>query len=147
MSDFSAFLAQNKIKHEDVKYIASYNFVDKNGKPMEWTLRGISSAKDDAIRKSCTKQVQVKVAGRTNSNQFRAELDSSAYMNKLITATIIFPDLNNKEIQDSYGVMGAEELLLAMLSPGEYADLANKVTEVNGFETGDINNLVDDAKK
>ena len=146
MSDFSMFLAQNKIKHEDVKYVASNNFVDKKGNGVEWILRGISSAKDDAIRKSCTKQVQVKVAGRTNSNQYRAELDTSAYMSKLVTATVVFPDLHNKELQDSYGVMGAEDLLLAMLSPGEYADLANKVTEVNGFETGDINSLVDDAK-
>lgn len=141
MSDFSAFLAQNKLKHENIKYVASKDFVDKHGKPMEWELKRIDSDVDESLRKACTRQI--KVAGRANA--FRSEMDSNAYITKLAVASIVFPDLNNKELQDSYGVMGADALLKKMLAPGEYADLCTKVTEVNGFET-DMNDLVDEAK-
>lgn len=141
MSDFSAFLAQNKLKHENIKYVASKDFVDKQGKPMEWELKRIDSDEDERLRKSCMRQI--KVAGRTN--QFRSEMDSNTYIAKLAATSIVFPDLNNKELQDSYGVMGAEALLKKMLAPGEYADLCTKVTEVNGFDS-DINDLVEEAK-
>ena len=43
MSDFSAFMAQNKIKRENVKFVASKGFVDKDGKPIEWELRQIGN--------------------------------------------------------------------------------------------------------
>lgn len=33
-----------------------------------------------------------------------------------------FPDLNDKDLQDSYGVMGADSLLKAMLTPGSTPD-------------------------
>lgn len=140
MLDFSAFLAQNKIKSENVKYVASKNFVS-NGEPMEWEIQCIDCDKDEALRKACTKQI--KVMGK--SNQYRSELDTNAYIAQLCAHSIVFPDLNNKELQDSYGVMGAPALLKKMLTPGEFADLAGKVSEVNGFDTG-LGELVDEAK-
>jgi hypothetical protein len=141
MSDFSAFLAQNKIKHENVKYVASKDFVDKQGKPLEWELKRIDSDTDESIRRSCMRQI--KVVGK--ANQFRSEMDTTSYITKLTVATIVFPDLNNKELQDSYGVMGADALIKKMLAPGEYADLCAKVSEVNGFDT-DMNDMVEEAK-
>ena len=140
MADFSAFLAQNKIKKDNVKFVASKAFV-QDGKPLEWEIRALTSKEDDALRKMCTKQI--KVMGK--SNVYRTEMDAPTYIGKLAAACTVFPDLNNKELQDSYGVMGADELLKAMLSPGEYAEYCNKVSEVNDF---DISNdeLVAEAK-
>ena len=147
MADFSAFLAQNKIKKDNVKFVASEGFTDNcksvkdGGKPLEWEIRALTSKEDDALRKMCTKQI--KVMGK--SNVYRTEMDAPTYIGKLAAACTVFPDLNNKELQDSYGVMGADELLKAMLSPGEYAEYCNKVSEVNDF---DISNdeLVAEAK-
>ena len=141
MSDFSAFMAQNKIKRENVKYVASKSFVDENGEPIEWELRQIGNKEDDALRKSCTRQV--KVVGKANMT--RQELDSGLYMGKLAAACTVYPDLNNKELQDSYGVMGSDDLLKAMLSAGEYAEYCNKVSEVNDFDI-DLNDRVEEAK-
>ncbi|MNN89462.1 Phage XkdN-like protein [compost metagenome] len=56
-----------------------------------------------------------------------------------------FPDLKNAELQKSYGVMGAEALLHKMLLPGEYANLVQKVQELNGFDA-DMNELVEEVK-
>lgn len=141
MSDFSAFMAQNKIKRENVKFVASKNFVDKDGKPLEWELRQIGNKEDDALKKSCTRQV--KVIGK--GNMTRQELDSGLYMGKLAAACTVYPDLNNKELQDSYGVMGSDDLLKAMLSAGEYAEYCNKISEVNDFDI-DLNDRVEEAK-
>lgn len=139
-ADFSAFLAQNKIKKENVKFVASKAFV-QDGKPLEWEIRALTSKEDDALRKQSTKQV--KVMGK--SGVYRTEMDAATYIGKLAATCTVFPDLNNKELQDSYGVMGADELLKAMLSPGEYAEYCNKVSEVNDFDV-DNAELVKEAK-
>lgn len=139
MSDLTAFLAQNKIKHENVKYVASKDFIGKDGKPVEWELQRIDAEVDDSIRRSCMRQV------KRNGRAISTELDTTSYVTKLCVASIVFPDLNNKELQDSYKVMGGDALLKKMLSVGEYADLSAKVTEINGFDTN-TEELVEEAK-
>ena len=52
--------------------------------------------------------------------------------------------MQDKELQDSYGVMSAEELISTMLTPGEFEDYATAVMKANGFD--DEENLVEEAK-
>lgn len=141
MSDFSAFLAQNKVKQENVKFAVSKNFIGADGKPIEWELRPITADEDDAIRRAATRKV--KVAGR--SNAYTQEMDANSYLSKLTATSVVFPDLKNAELQNSYGVMGEEALLKAMLTGGEFINLSSKVSEINGFDT-DVNDLVEEAK-
>ena len=141
MSDFSAFLAQNKVKQENVKFAVSKNFIGADGKPIEWELRPITADEDDAIRRAATRKV--KVAGR--SNAYTQEMDANTYLAKLTATSVVFPDLKNAELQNSYGVMGEEALLKAMLTGGEFINLSSKVSEINGFDT-DVNDLVEEAK-
>lgn len=140
MSNFSAFLAQNKIKSENIKFVVSKNFVE-NGKPIEWELRTLGADEDEALRRDSTHKVAV--PGR--KGVYNAELDSNKYLAKMVAASIVYPNLNDKELQDSYKVMGAEALLKAMLSAGEYITLSSKVAEINGFDTTQ-DELVDEAK-
>lgn len=141
MSDLSFFFSENAIKEENVKYIASKRFQDKEGKTVEWELCCISSKEDEDIRKSCTKRVPVPGL----RGQFRTETDGNMYLGKLAARCIVFPNLNDAELQNSYGVMGADNLLKVMLKSGEYADLIMKVQEINGFNT-DMEELVEEAK-
>lgn len=140
MSDFSVFMAGNAIKDENVKYVASKRFVVK-GKPVEWEIKAISSEQDEAIRKECTKRVPI-VGKRGQYNQ---ETDTDKYIGKMCVACTVYPDLNNAELQDSYGVKGADALLKTMLKPGEYTEYKAKVMEVNGFDMS-MEELVDEAK-
>ena len=57
----------------------------------------------------------------------------------------MFPNLKDKELQDSYGVMGDDKLLKTMLTAGEYANYLEKVQEVNGFDVP-MDELVEEAK-
>ena len=140
MSDFKEFMAGNAIKDENVKYVASKRFV-KNNKPIEWEIQAIDSDKDEAIRKECTKRVPI-VGKRGQYNQ---ETDTDKYIGKLCVASTVYPNLNDTELQDSYGVKGADALLKKMLKAGEYTEYKAKVMEVNGYDMS-MEELVDEAK-
>jgi hypothetical protein len=137
----SAFLSQNAVKVENVKYAASKRFLDENKKPIEWEICGITSEEDEVLRKSCTRRVPV--PGK--KNQFVPETDYPKYLGKLAAKCTVFPSLHDAELQNSYGVMGDDALLKKMLTPGEYTDYLTKVQEVNGFEVP-MEDLVEEAK-
>ena len=137
----TAFLAENAFAVENVKFAASKRFMGDDGKPMLWEIKTITGTEDEALRKSCAKRVPI--PGK--KNQYQKETDYDMYLGKLAVACTVFPDLNNKELQDSYKVMGADVLLKTMLTPGEYADYVQKVQEVCGFDTS-LQDEVDEAK-
>lgn len=141
MSNLSAFLKQNAVKEENVKFAPSKRFVDDKGKPMEWEIKSITSDEDEAIRRACTKKVPI--FGK--KGQFTQETDYTAYVGKMAAACTVFPNLNDAELQNSYGAMGADALLKTMLKAGEYADYLAKVQQINGFDQT-MEDLVDEAK-
>ena len=140
MSDFAAFMAGNVNKAETVKYVASKRFAVK-GKPVEWELKPIDSELDETLRKECTKRVPI--PGKRG--QYNQETDTDKYIARMCVACIVYPNLNDAELQDSYGVKGAESLLKKMLLAGEYTELKAKVMEVNGYDLS-MEELVDEAK-
>ena len=140
MSDFSVFMAGNAIKDETVKYVASKRFV-QDKKPVEWEIKAVSSTLDEAIRKECTKRIPI----QGKRGQYNQETDTDKYIGKLCVACTVYPNLNDAALQDSYGVKGADDLLKAMLLPGEYTEYKAKVMEVNGFDMS-MEELVDEAK-
>ena len=44
-----AFLRQNKKERETIKFPASKDFVDENGKPIDWTVRPLTSREAENI--------------------------------------------------------------------------------------------------
>lgn len=136
-----SFLKGNKKTTETIKYVASMGFVDEKGNPEEWTIKTITSKEDEAIRTECMRKVPI--PGR--KSQFTSELNTNAYLGKLAARCIVEPNLNDKDLQDSYGVFGADEVLKEMLSPGEYNDLLMKIQEINGFDVT-MQDKVDEVK-
>lgn len=137
---FERFMKQNKVVKENVKYVATKSLTDEDGVPLEWEIRPVSTKENDKLRDSCTTEVLAK------GKMFRPKLDANKYTAKLICASVVEPNLNNKDLQDSYGVMNAEDLLKEMVSePGEYAEFSNFVTEFNGFNVN-LDETVDAAK-
>lgn len=135
----SAFLAQNAKKVDNRKIVASPRFVDENDKPMEWEITCITASENQKLRKESTRNVPTGKRG-----QYTQDFDTALYQAKLATKCVVFPDLNDKELQDSYGVMSAEQLISAMLTPGEFDDLILSIVELNGFTPE--GELVDEAK-
>lgn len=141
MANLTGFLAQNAIKFENIKYVASKRFVGDEGKPLEWEIKSIPSTEDEALRKACTKRVPI--PGKRN--QYTSETDYNLYLGKLAATCTVYPNLDDAELQNSYGVMGSDSLLKTMLMPGEYADYLTKIQEVNGFEVT-FEEAVEEAK-
>lgn len=141
MNTLSAFLAENALPVEHIRFPVSARFLDEDKKPVLWEIKTISATEDEALRKACAKRVPV--PGR--KNQYQREVDYDLYLSKLAAACTVFPNLGSEELQNSYHVMGAEALLKAMLTPGEYAEFIAKIQEVCGFDST-LADEVDEAK-
>lgn len=142
MSRFSLFMKANKAKKENGKYAPTKSLTDDNGKPLEWEFKHISSKENEELRESCTIEVQIK----GKPNLFRPKLNSSQYLSRMVVVSTVYPDLYDKELQDSYGVMTPEELVFAMIDdPGEYNSLGEWLQRFQGF-TKSLEEKVDEAK-
>ena len=141
MGELSAFMSQNAKKVENIKLAVSDRFVDQNGKPIEWEMRCISGGEDDVLRRDCTRRVPV--PGKRN--QYTQETDTALYMAKFAAACTVYPNLNDAALQDSYKVKAAEDLIVAMLSPGEYIAYIDRLQELCGFDRT-LSDKVDEAK-
>ena len=140
MSQFNAFLAQNALKPENEKVVVSKRFIE-DGKPIEWEVAAITSDEDDQLRKDNTKRMPV--PGK--KGMMVPETNYTAYLAALAVKCTVFPNLHEKELQNSYGVMGATELLKKMLLPGEYDEYLATIQKINGFDTG-MDEVVEEAK-
>lgn len=73
-------------------------------------------------------------------------MDSKNYIAELIASAIVFPDLLDADLQDSYGVKTPTELLKEMVDdPEEYNKLAEFIQEFNGLDET-VNEKVEQAK-
>ena len=141
MSNFAKFMKSNKIKKENVMHPVTKSLTDENGEPLLWEIRPLTTKENESIREFCT--IDVPVKGKPN--MFRPKVDMNAYQTKLMCAAVVYPDLNSVELQNSYGVMSAEDLLKEMVDdPAEYTDLMMFVQKLSGFKT--LGEDVDDAK-
>ena len=142
MSKFSRFMKANKIAKPNEKYAPTTTLQDENGKPLEWEFKQITSKENEAGRDSCT--IEVPVKGKPNL--YRPKVKTAEYLAKMIVASTVYPDLYDKELQDSYGVMTPEELLYAMVdNAGEYQDFTVWMQKFQGF-TKNLDDKVDEAK-
>lgn len=136
----SAFLAQNAKKIENREVTVSSRFNDENGEPIKWEITCISAAENQRLRKDCIRSVPV----NGKRGQYTQELDAAQYQAKLAAKCVVFPDLNSEALQESYGVAGAESLIYAMLTPGEFDNLIMEITSLCGFT--DDGELIKEAK-
>lgn len=141
MGNLSCFLSQNAVPVENKKFVVSKRFIGPDKKPVEWEICPISSSEDELLRKECTKRVPV--PGKRG--QYTQETDYNLYLGKLASRSTVFPNLNDKELQDSYHAMGADALLKTMLTAGEYAGYLEKIQQVNGFDVP-MDDIVEEAK-
>ena len=132
----------NKIKRENTTFAATKSLVDAKGNPLPWTIKPLTTKENDAIRDEC--MIEVPVKGKPN--MFRPKLDTSKYIGKMICACVVEPNLYDKDLQDSYGVMSPDDLLKEMIDdPGEYQEFATFVQNFNGFNTT-LEDKVEEAK-
>lgn len=143
MSNLQAFFAHNKKKQDNIKKAISKNFTDETGQVIEWEFAAISPERDAELKSESTKRSLITQGKR--KGQYNTDFDHFKYQRLLTVESIVFPNLNDKELQDSYGVLGADELLGKMLTIGEIAEAAAAAQAANGYEV-ELDELVEEVK-
>lgn len=142
MGNLSLFLKKNKKVKTNTFYAATKSLVDGKGNPLEWEIKALTTRESEEIREACTTEVQVK----GKPGMFRPKVDTKSYIAKLISSCVVFPDLYNQELQDSYGVKTPEDLLKEMIDdPVEYNAFAEFIQNFNGFDET-LEDKVEEAK-
>lgn len=136
----SGFFNQNAKKVENVTFTLSDRFVDpETGLPYEWEMRPLGAQEEVALRKECS------VTTKDRKGRTTKEVDQDKYVMRAVARTVVFPDLRNAELQDSYGVMGEQELLQTMLLSAEQTRLLLQFNKLNGYDKA-MDELVDEAQ-
>lgn len=142
MGNLSLFLKKNKKTKANTFYPATKSLCDENGEPLKWEIKPLTTKESEDIRADCTAEVQV--PGKPGV--YRAKFDSKLYVAKFISSCVVFPDLYNKELQDSYGVKTPEDLIRAMIdNPTEYNNFAEFVQNYSGLDET-LTDKVNEAK-
>ena len=139
MKDLKFFLRQNATLPKNEEVEVTQRFKDENGNPIKFEIKPISNELDDELRKQNTRQV------KRAKGVYVPELDNQGYLSDMTIRAVVYPDLNDKELQDSWGVMDAKELINAMLLPGEYNVLLQAIQQLNGWDLS-LDDIKEEAK-
>lgn len=132
MGTLSAFL--NPVKVENKEVIVSERFRE-NGKPVPFVIRPVTQEENEEILRKY----------RRKDKKGEETFDQIGYSHELAASAVVFPDLNDAELQKGYGVLGGVKVLKKMLLIGEFSTLAQAVRELSGLEE-DINDEIEEAK-
>jgi hypothetical protein len=141
MSDTSRFLKKNKIVKQNIVFPATKSLCGEDGKPLDWEIKPITTKENERIQEQS--MMEIPIPGKPN--QYRQKINTSKYMTKLIAASVVYPDLYDAELQDSYGVKTPEELVQEMVDDsGEWNAFIQFINQFNGFVP--LQEEVDEAK-
>lgn len=141
MSDLSRFMKKNQIRQEETTYPATKSLLDEKGEPLLWKIKPIDTRTNDELINACSYDVQI--PGK--QGMYRTKVDQIKYKAMLVSASVVFPNLRDKELQDSYGVVSEVDLVREMIpSSGEFAQFVEFINNYNGFTP--LQEAVDEAK-
>lgn len=116
------FIQKNEEEQAEVKF---------DRFPVPFILRELKISENERLRKQATKKRR-----NPKSGQVEETIDQSLAGELMLAASIVQPDLDNKELQTAYGTLGDSlGTLKTMLKMSEFTTLANKFNEINGFDT------------
>lgn len=121
MSTFNAFLKKNKKNKPTMKLAVSEAFVDESGKPVEWEIKALSMREFNEAVDQATAPSGARDRDKMN--------------NEIIAAAVVFPDLHDGDLQESYGVENEAALVREMFDgyAGDYVKLLNAIMDYSGL--------------
>lgn len=106
-----AFYKEQAIPFREQEYLISKRF-QKDGMPVLWRLRAMSQLENEEIWK-------------------KSGQNTKKYEVMALATSVVYPDLKQADLQDSYHAIGAEQLLSKMLLAGEWEVLQEATEDVN----------------
>jgi hypothetical protein len=135
-NNLNVFFRENvEAKRTEIEIQASDRFKDKEGNTIPFVFR-LLEAKEIS---------ELKEKGYETDQNGNIKVTTSKMARETILRSIIFPNLNDKALQDSYKVSSAGQLLNAMLEGREYEKLGDKLVREQGL-VADYKELINKAK-
>lgn len=113
------------------KVCISERFKDNDGNDVLFEIMPISAEENQVINKL--------------SKGKDGQVDLEKYRLMLVCKSVVYPKLDDSELQKFYGVLGKEKLISKMLLAGEYDKLVCEVMKISGFSE-DFHKSVDYLK-
>lgn len=122
-----AFFMQNAEQVPNKKVVISRRFKDEDGQPIEWEIKALDAGTQQDIR---TKAMEMKATGGKNAN---VKMNYNTALSNILTAVnaVVFPDLWDLELQNSYDVKTPEALIGKMLLPDEFDKLIDEINAIS----------------
>ncbi|NLK38485.1 MAG: hypothetical protein GX299_10475 [Epulopiscium sp.] len=114
MKSMEAFFKSEDCLPKNKKIFVSDRFVDQNEQVLLWEIAAITEEKNAMVRQESASQME--------------------YYAKLCVECVVFPDLKDKKLWQSYDASKPEDALRKMLYMGEYMTLIQEIRSLNGFE-------------
>lgn len=129
MSELSAFM--NPVYTEKkIEVIVSDRFVGEDGKPIPVVMKSLTQEKMQEIAKRSTHERKV-------NGRLVTEMDAVENLNRCLVASVISPDLTNKELCNAYKTEDPIQLPSKMFMVNEYEKLAKAFAKLNGLGSDD----------
>ena len=132
-----AFFKDNAIQPDEItQVVVSERFKDELGQPIKWELKPLPPKR---FMKMTSGSVKFGKKGGVDMDN----VDTMTF--QLIAETVVFPNLRDVELQNSYNVMNAADLLNEMLTTAEFQVLSKAVNSLH-MSDKDLDEMVDEVK-
>lgn len=129
------FLIANPVDNLTEEVVVSPRFKDEKGNPLKFTIKAMTPAEFEEIRKKSTHIRKGK----------QVEFDNQLFNLSIAINNTINPDFRNAESIKKLGVNTPEEYVQKVLLAGELSTLVQRINELSGFDVG-MNDLVEEVK-
>lgn len=129
MSNLSAFL-KPAYTEKKIEVIVGDRFNDENGNPVPIVMKSLTQEQLNAIAKQATHER--KIGGR-----IVMDVDANEHLNRCLIASIIDPDMTNRDLCRAYGTEDPVALPTKMFLIDEFEKLAKAFAKLNGLKEED----------
>ncbi|MVB11346.1 Phage XkdN-like tail assembly chaperone protein, TAC [Caprobacter fermentans] len=132
MNNLNSFL--NPKRKPNLKFVVSPDYVDKDGKPIEWEMRQLTGKESILL-----------------ASTFPEGISMTETLARCAAESIVYPDLRNKELQDGisekigHRVLDPYNVLINMVTDPELGRILSEFSAFNSL-TFDLEKRVDEAK-
>ncbi|GAC42274.1 phage tail assembly chaperone [Paenibacillus popilliae] len=129
------FLNANPVDNLTDEVAISPRFKDVDGNPLKFTIKAMTPAEFEDVRKRATRILKNK----------QVEFDSRKFNLSIAINNTVNPDFKDAESIKKLGVNTPEEYVQRVLLAGELTTLVQKINELSGFDVA-MNELVEEVK-
>ena len=137
-SNLVDFFGKNAEKLPEKEIIVSNRFKDNDGNPIPWKIKVLDAATQQRIR---SEAMDMNV---NDQKEVNVKFNSARMNLRTVAASVVYPDLKDKDLQDCYGVATPSALVGVMLSDDEFERL---LEAVNSLSAGTAPGTIEEEAK